>query len=158
MPKKQKSTPSPCAPRTRISSPRGRGSSVQFSIRVVVRLGRAHFRTPLGDVRPGFRQCGTDSDAAKSDCQVILCIVPAQRCAKRAVHSLGYHRVQLTDSVNHSRIKRFGAAHCHSWARDGLERPRFFLACAPKKVFGVVPSHTRGRKVSTMQMPAISIP
>ncbi len=37
------------------------GSRIQFSILVVVRLGRAHFRTPLGDVRPGFRRCGRDS-------------------------------------------------------------------------------------------------
>ncbi len=45
-----------------------------------------------------------------------------------------------------------------AWARGGLERPHLFLACAPKKVFGVVPAHTGARKVSTMQVSAISIP
>jgi len=39
----------------------------------------------------------------------------------------------------------------------GWSDPTFF-SLAPKKVFGVVPAHTRPRKVSMMQLFTISIP
>ena len=84
-----------------------------------------------------------------------------ERLPKLAVHHVGHTRVHLTDSVSHRGTKQFAATRYSFWARSGrggLERPRFFVACAPKKVFGVIPAHTCARKVSTMQMDAISIP
>lgn len=40
----------------------------------------------------------------------------------------------------------------------GWNDPTFSVASAPKRIFGVVPAQTCPRKVSTMQMSAISIP
>jgi hypothetical protein len=69
------------------------------------------------------------------------------------------HLIQfLCGSVFRKLDERSNSILGAAWARVGLERPHFFVACAPKRVFGVVPAHARGRKVSTMQMSAISIP
>ena len=85
-----------------------------------------------------------------------------ERCMKQAVHRVGspsrsshrFGKSPKNEKVRSDALPILGAA----WPRDGLERPHFFLARAPKKVCGVVPAHTRARKVSTMQMSAISIP
>jgi hypothetical protein len=63
-----------------------------------------------------------------------------ERCAKREVHSLRHHRVHLTDSVNHSRMKMFGVAYCRSWARRGRvlgwNDPAFSSLARPKGFSG----------------------
>jgi len=60
-----------------------------------------------------------------------------ERCSKRAVHPLSHHRVHLIDSVNHSRMKMFGATHCRSWARSGRvlgwNAPPFCSLARPKR-------------------------
>jgi hypothetical protein len=85
-----------------------------------------------------------------------------EHCAKRPVHPLRPHRVHLTDLVNHSKIKMFAASHCRSWARRGRvvgwNDPTFSSLARPKRFLGSFPAHTRVRKVSAMQMSAISIP
>jgi hypothetical protein len=83
-------------------------------------------------------------------------------CGKHSIHPVVHLRVHLCESRNSPNEKNFNAQRCEFWARakhrSGLERPHFFLACAPKNGFGVVPAHTCARKVCTMQMSAISIP
>ena len=63
-----------------------------------------------------------------------------ERCAKRAVHPFRHHHVHLTDSVNHSRMKKFGAARCQSWAWRGRvlgwNDPAFCKAPRPNRVAG----------------------
>jgi hypothetical protein len=63
-----------------------------------------------------------------------------ERCAKRAVHPLRHHRVHLTDSVNHSRMKMFSATHCRFWARRGRvvgwNDPTFSALARPKRFSG----------------------
>ena len=63
-----------------------------------------------------------------------------ERCAKRAVHSLGHYRVHPTDSVNRSRTRMFGAAHCRFWAWRGRvmgwNDPAFSSLARPKGFSG----------------------
>jgi hypothetical protein len=88
--------------------------------------------------------------------------VTGERCATHAVHPVVHPRVHPSNSDNSRKEENLDARRCEFWARSkhrsGLERPHLFAACAPKKVFGVVPAHTCARKVCTMQMSAISIP
>jgi len=85
-----------------------------------------------------------------------------ERCAKQVVHPSVNRSVHQTSSAGRRRIKRFEATHCSFWAQRGRvlgwNDPTFSSLARPKKVFGVVPAHTRARKVSTMQLFAISIP
>ena len=85
-----------------------------------------------------------------------------ERCKKHRVHHVVHLRVHLSEPSNSRKKRKLNTRRCEFWARakhrSGLERPHFFISGAPKKVFGVVPAHTRTRKVSTMQMSAISIP
>jgi hypothetical protein len=66
-----------------------------------------------------------------------------ERRTKHAVHPVVHPRVHLRGSSNSRNEKNFDRQRCESWARStrrsGLERPRFFAACAPKRAFGVVP-------------------
>jgi len=78
-------------------------------------------------------------------------------CLKGSVHHPRHHRVHLSNSVRHRANKNLSETHRAFWPRRGRVLG-WNVACAPKKVFGVVPAHTRARKVSTMQMSAISIP
>lgn len=85
-----------------------------------------------------------------------------ERCGKHAVHRVVHPRIHLSESSNSPNEKNLNTRRCVFWARarhrSELERPHLFAACTPKKVLGVVPAHTRARKVSTMQMSAIPIP
>lgn len=88
--------------------------------------------------------------------------VTGERCATHAVHPVVHPRVHPSNLDNSRKEKNVDALRREFWARakhrSGLERPHFFLACAPKKVFRVVPAHTCARKVCTMQMCAIPNP
>ena len=81
---------------------------------------------------------------------------------KHAIHPVVHLRVHLSESHNSHENTNLNARRCESWARVkhqiGLERPHFFYPFAPKKVLGVVPAHICARRVSTMEMFAISIP
>lgn len=85
-----------------------------------------------------------------------------ERSGKHAVHRIVHPRVHPGESSKSRREEKLDAQRCEFWAHarhgSGLERPRLFAACAPKRVLGVVPAHTRARNVSTMQVSAISIP
>ena len=88
--------------------------------------------------------------------------VAGERRATHAVHPIVHPRVHLSESGNSQKEKNLDARRWEFWAlpkhRSGLERPRPFATCAPKEVLGVVPAHSRVRKVSTMQKSAICIP
>src|SRR5215831_4412568 len=92
----------------------------------------------------------------------VFCTLEGERHPKHAVHRDVHLRVHLGDSSNSRKEKQLNPRRGETWARakhrSGLERPRFSSACAPKKVFGVVPAHTLSRKVRIMHSIAIPIP
>src|SRR5713226_4913790 len=63
-----------------------------------------------------------------------------ERCKKQTVHRVGHHRVHLTDSASHRRMKKFGATRSPSWARlgrvMGWNDPTFSSLARPKGFSG----------------------
>ena len=111
----------------------------------------------------------------------VFCTLEGERHPKHPVHRGVHLRVHLGDSSNCREEKQLNPRRGKSWARakhrSGGGRPppfyplgapkvfgvvsaptRSFSACAPKKVFGVVPAHTLSPKVLIMHSIAISIP
>jgi hypothetical protein len=73
-----------------------------------------------------------------------------ERCKKYPVHHVVHLRVHLSEPSNSRKKRKLNTRRCEFWARakhrSGLERPHFFIAGAPKKVFGVVPAQLAGLK------------
>jgi hypothetical protein len=73
-----------------------------------------------------FSQCarflhlfGALTDYAPREFSLLFSVREGERCFTRAVHRVGHSHVHLADLVSHSKMKKFGAAHCRFWARLG---------------------------------------
>src|SRR5579863_3010680 len=105
--------------------------------------------------------CGNEFRVRELLSRLLLC-EKGDGCLKVSVHRPRHHRVHLANSVRHREKKNLSVTRRAFWPRRGRvlgwNDPTLPVARAPKKFFGVVPAHTRARKVSTMQMSAILIP
>lgn len=79
-----------------------------------------------------------------------------------AVHPPVHRLVHPIGLITSLCIKHLAMPQCVFWTWRGRgvgwNDPAFCRTVRPKGFSGVVPAHSRGRKVSTMQMSAISIP
>src|SRR6267143_1435264 len=78
-----------------------------------------------------------------------------------AVHPPVHHLVHPIGLITGLRIQHLAMPQCVFWTWRGRgvgwNDPAFCRTVRPKGLSGLVPAHSRGRKVSTMQMSAISI-
>src|SRR6266478_6445763 len=87
-----------------------------------------------------------------------------ERSFTYAVHRVLHPRVHPLDPLTNLQTKHLTMLRCAFWSWRGRGRgvgwndPAFCRTVRPKGFSGVVPAHSRGRKVSAMQMSAISIP
>src|SRR6266852_958683 len=79
-----------------------------------------------------------------------------------AVHCVLHSCVHPLDRLTNLQTKHLTMLRCALWSwrgrAVGWNDPAFCRTVRPKGFSGVVPAHSRGRKVCTMQMSAISIP
>src|SRR6266446_8603777 len=78
------------------------------------------------------------------------------------VHRVVHPRVHPLNPLTNVQTKHLTMLRCAFWTWRGRgvgwNDPAFCRTVRPKGFSGVVPAHSRGRKVSAMQMSAISIP
>ncbi len=92
----------------------------------------------------------------------LFSVKQGERYFTYAVHRVLHPRVHPLNPLTNLQTKHLTTLRCAFWSWRGRgvgwNDPAFCRTVRPKGFSGVVPAHSRGRKVSTMQMSAISIP